>query len=389
MRINYVGPAETFVDFKGNASSFSFFTNYAPDTLNNKIFMIGLYEEAVVSKDRTTDFRRTPMGEMYGVEIMANGLNTILTRNFLYMAPSWVNILGLFLISGLMGLLLPRMSILKGALLLVLTFFGIVLGGYLLYESSYIISMAVPIFNVLGIFMALSVYKSLSEETEKKQIRDLFGKMANDEVVDEMLKSPDQLKLGGERREMTVLFSDIRGFTTLSESINDPEELVKLLNEYLNAMTIIVKNNQGILDKYVGDEIMAFWGAPLIINPEEQAYLSCKTAVEMIRELNRLNSQWPEGKRLNIGIGINTGPMLVGYMGSESRMDYTVIGDSVNLGARLEGANKYYKTHIIINEDTHRLLKDCIYCRELDRVRVKGKKHPVTIFELLDIKERV
>jgi len=387
MRINFAGPAETFVDFEGSASSFAYFTNYAPDTLNNKIFMIGLYDEGIVSRDRTTDFRKTPLGEMFGVEIMANSLNTILTRNFLYMAPPWVNILGLFLISGLMGLLLPRLSILKGALLLVLVFVGIILGGYFLYESSYIITMAVPIFNVLGIFMALAVYKSLSEETEKRHIRDLFGKMANEEVVDEMLKSPDQLKLGGERREMTVLFSDIRGFTTISESINNPEELVQLLNEYLNAMTMIVKKHQGILDKYVGDEIMAFWGAPLIITPEEQAYLSCLTAVEMMETLHQLNSQWPENKQLDIGIGINTGPMLVGYMGSESRMDYTVIGDSVNLGARLEGANKYYRTHIILNEDTHALLQNRIYSRELDLVRVKGKKLPVTIYELVGIKQ--
>jgi len=242
--------------------------------------------------------------------------------------------------------------------------------------------MIMPILGVFFIFLFISIFKTMTEESEKKFITNLFGKLANEDVVNELLKDPASLRLGGERRFLTVLFSDIRSFTTLSEGM-DAEELVSFLNQYLDAMSQIVKKYNGTLDKYVGDEIMCFWGAPL---PQEQhAYMACITAVEMMERLHELNEAWPPERQLNIGIGINSGDMLVGYMGSESRTDYTVIGDSVNLGARLEGTNKYYHTNIIISEDTYEIVKDQAVVRELDLVRVKGKNKPVRIFELVDI----
>jgi adenylate cyclase len=197
-----------------------------------------------------------------------------------------------------------------------------------------------------------------------------------------MLKDPEKLKLGGEKKDLTVLFSDIRGFTSISEHMT-PERLVKFLNEYLTKMTDMVFKYDGLLDKYMGDAIMAIWGAPL--DQSDHPLRACYTALEMVEELHLLQHKWAtEGMpRLNIGIGINAGPMVVGNMGSERRFDYTVMGDSVNLGSRLEGLNKLYGTNIIISEMTYERVREEILGRELDLVRVKGKDQPVKIYELL------
>jgi adenylate cyclase len=203
--------------------------------------------------------------------------------------------------------------------------------------------------------------------------------------VDELLKNPKMVRLGGEKNILSVLFSDIRGFTSISEKMT-AELLVEHLNEYLQAMTDIVIESDGTLDKYVGDEIMAFWGAP--IPQEDHALRTCRAAVKMIDVLNELNVNWTAlGKpKLDIGIGINTGEMVVGNMGSASRMNYTLMGDNVNLGARLEGTNKVYGTKIIISEFTYEHVKDHVIARELDLIRVKGKALPVKIYELIDMK---
>jgi adenylate cyclase len=205
-------------------------------------------------------------------------------------------------------------------------------------------------------------------------------------VVNEMLKHPEKLKLGGDRKDLSVLFSDIRGFTTIAEGLT-PEDLVHLLNEYLTVMTDIVFKYDGTLDKYMGDAIMAIYGAPLDL--PDHPIKACQSALEMMEELKRLNQKWTgEGKQpMDIGIGINTSPMMVGNMGSEQRFDFTVMGDSVNLGSRLEGANKSYKTNIIISEFTFDRVKDEFACMELDSVRVKGKTEPVKIYNLVGDKD--
>jgi adenylate cyclase len=203
-------------------------------------------------------------------------------------------------------------------------------------------------------------------------------------VVEEMLKNPDKLKLGGEKKDLTVLFSDIRGFTSISERMT-PEGLVKFLNEYLTKMTDLVFKYDGLLDKYMGDAIMAIWGAPL--DQPDHVRRACLTALDMVEELHRLQKKWSaEGMPfLNIGIGVNAGPMVVGNMGSDRRFDYTVMGDSVNLGSRLEGLNKTYGTNILASEMTFEKVKEEFLGRELDLVRVKGKDRPVKIYELLSL----
>jgi len=210
----------------------------------------------------------------------------------------------------------------------------------------------------------------------------MFGKYVSATVVDQMMEYPPEL--GGVDKELTVFFSDIRGFTTLSESMT-PQELVNHLNIYLTAMTDIIMDYQGTLDKYVGDEVMCFWGAP--IPQKDHAILACKCALNQMQVLGELNAKWPKEKRIDIGIGINSGIMTVGNMGSLGRMNYTLMGDNVNLGARLEGTNKQYLTHIIISENTYGLVKDKVVARELDNIRVKGKNRPVLIYELMDVIE--
>jgi len=200
-------------------------------------------------------------------------------------------------------------------------------------------------------------------------------------VVNEMISDPSKVVLGGEKRELTVLFTDIRDFTSISETL-DPKQLSDLLNEYLTPMTEIVMRHSGTIDKYIGDCLMAFWGAP--VHLDNHAELAAKAALEMGDKLKELNITFKEkyGHELRIGIGLNAGEMSVGNMGSTQIFSYTVIGDAVNLGSRLEGINKLYMTQTIGSEATINRLPEGFISRELDRVRVKGKKKPVSIYEI-------
>ena len=224
-------------------------------------------------------------------------------------------------------------------------------------------------------------YQYFFEGREKRKMKRLFGQYVSKDVYDQLVANPDLARLGGQRRQMTVLFSDIRGFTTVSEK-GQPEEIVAILNEYFTRMVEIVFAHKGTLDKFVGDMVMALFGAPL--DDQDHAEHAVDAALEMIRELNRLNEKWAaEGRpALDIGIGISTGPMIAGNIGSEAIMSYTVIGDSVNLGARLESLNKEYGTRIIISEATREALPGRYQFRPLGDVVVKGKTRPVAIFEV-------
>ena len=228
-------------------------------------------------------------------------------------------------------------------------------------------------------FLSIVAYRVVTEERDKRRIKIMFGKYVSPAVVDQMMDNPPEL--GGVDKELTVLFSDIRGFTTLSENMS-PQALVNHLNTYLTEMTDIILEYDGTLDKYVGDEIMCFWGAPL--PQEEHALYACLCALRQMEALRELNKGWPPERRINIGIGVNSGIMTVGNMGSLGRMNYTLMGDNVNLGARLEGTNKQYATNVIISENTYGLVKDKFVVRELDNIRVKGKNKPVLIYELID-----
>lgn len=250
----------------------------------------------------------------------------------------------------------------------------------------YFFDPVTPIFGIFINFVAALGTRFVNEQKEKLKIKRMFSNYVNKSVVESLLKDPSKLKLGGEKKNLTVLFSDVAGFTSISESMN-PEALVKLLNEYLSEMTEIVLESDGLLDKYIGDAIMAVWGTPIALpdHPER----ACKSALKMMERLIILQKKWKKKNlpEINIRIGINTGEMVVGNIGSTKRMDYTVMGDAVNLASRLEGTNKQYGTKILISEFTYVHIKHKFLTREIDSVRVKGKLKPVKIYELISEKK--
>lgn len=332
------------------------------------------------------DLRATPFSSATpGVFIHAQAIQNIIDGDYLqrWYGLAIVEALSYLLLGLLMGLIFPRLPA-WGGLLATLAFAG----GLYLIDINFLFRDGVWFLNVLptlqaGItFLGITVYGYLTEGREKRKIRQAFQFYLTKSVVDEMLKDPSKLKLGGEKRDCTVLFSDIRGFTTISEQLS-PEGLVNLLNEYLTPMTDLVFRYEGTLDKYMGDAIMAIFGAP--IAHTDHSVRACHCSLDMMEALEGLKKQWNERglPEMDIGIGLNTGPMSVGNMGSAIRFDYTVMGDNVNLGSRLEGINKQYGTNIIISEYTRHDAADHIAARELDSVRVKGKQEPVRIYELL------
>lgn len=379
--VNYMGPAKTFPHYsisdilKGRIPA---------EKIRNKIVLVGATAIGIY------DLRVTPFGATYpGVEIHATVIDNILHRNFLTHSgfTRFIDLCAIILFGLLMGLIIPRLKAVKGiffALTIICVFVAI--NMFLFVSFNIWLNLIYPALTMITIYLGITVYRYITEEREKKKIRGAFQYYLTASVINEMLKNPDKLKLGGDKKNLSVLFSDIRGFTTISEKLT-PEELVHLLNEYLTAMTDIVFKYDGMLDKYMGDAIMAVFGAPL--DQPDHARRACQTALDMMNELHRLQKKWiEEGKPpLNIGIGINSGDMVVGNMGSQMRFDYTVMGDMVNLGSRLEGTNKEYGSNIIFSEFTYNAVKEFMCCRELDWVRVKGKKLPVKIYELLGEKK--
>jgi adenylate cyclase len=379
--VNYRGGRSTFPSY-----SFSkVISREVPkENFKGKIVLVGATATGIY------DARVTPFDtSLPGVEIHATVIDNILRRDFI-LQPDWIwsiNIMAIILMALIPGLFISRLSPVRGAPISVgLLLIYIVINWYLLVDQRMWINLVYPFLGFSGVFMAVTVYQYFTEEREKRKIRSAFQFYVSAGVVEEMLKDPSKLKLGGERKELTVLFSDIKGFSNLSETL-PPETLTKLLNLYLTPMTVTVFKYQGTLDKYMGDAIMAIFGAPLEQN--DHAEKACRTAIDMVEALKALQKTWeidgiPE---FSIGIGINTGPMSVGHMGSDVLFDYTVIGDQVNLGSRLEKLNREYGTNIIISEYTHRHLQDTFISRELDIVRVKGRTEPVTIFELIGTEE--
>ena len=377
--INYLGPARTFPYY---SITDIIHGRLDKNLFRDKIVLVGASATGIY------DLRVTPFSTVCpGIELHATVIDNILHRNFIQ-RPGWAAIIDIFAIVFLGLIAVPVLSRLKAILGLLLTLALVVIyvfiNRYVFTGYNLWLNLVYPMCAVFGVYVGITVYRYMTEEREKKKIRGTFQYYLSGPVIEEMLKDPSKLKLGGEKKDLTVLFSDIRGFTTISEKLS-PEDLVHLLNEYLTVMTDKVFVYGGLLDKYMGDAIMAVFGAP--IDDPEHPGKCCRTALEMMDELKRLQKKWADEKRpiLDIGIGINTGDMVVGNMGSEMRFDYTVMGDNVNLGSRLEGINKEYDTNIVISEYTYARVKDEFFCRELDSVRVKGKIHPVKIYELMGL----
>jgi adenylate cyclase len=377
MLINYRGPHQTF-PYVSAADVLA--DRVPPDVLRKKLVLVGVTAAAVA------DVRATPFDGIFpGVEIHANILDNILRNDFI-LQPKWAVLIEVGVIIGLTLVLGAALHYARGVAGVVLA--GTLLGAYLLISQLAFrvyglpLSLVYPILAIALTYTAISLQHYVVEEREKRKIRNAFGLYLSPSLADMVSERPDMLALGGEKRDLTVLFSDIRGFTTMSERL-EPEMLVELLNEYLGAMTEVIFSHDGMLDKYIGDAIMAVWGAPL---PQpDHAARACRAALGMVARLETLNEQWRQRgwPKMEVGVGLNTGPMVVGNMGSVRRLSYTVIGDNVNLGSRLEGLNKLYGSSVIASETTVQEAADVVTARELDLVRVKGKRLPVRIFQIL------
>lgn len=330
------------------------------------------------------DQRVTPFSEFTpGTYTHASLVSNTISGHFLSRPDelNWVE-LGLMLVLGLaIATLTPRIPSFIGKM----AFQIAVIGGfsvvtYGLFAWGLKLDWVLPTLHLTVTAFGTIFLAYLSIDREKLKMRSTFSRYLGEEVMDVALQDPDKLNRG-EKREMTVLFSDIRGFTSLSEHMS-PEKLADFINQYLSPMTQIVFEEKGTLDKYIGDAVMAFWNAPL--DQPDHALRACRAAIHMLERLEELKLEWRKAgyPELEIGIGINTGQMVVGNMGSDVRVDYTVLGDSVNLGSRLEGTTKEYDTRTIISEFTRAAVKDGIITRRLGAVRVKGKKVPVGIYEL-------
>ena len=324
--------------------------------------------------------------EMPGVEIHANAIRTIMTGRY-YRHPAlwlmWAVVALLILAVELLSLRLSTLWATVSTLMLILL---VVAGEFWSFLAARLVwEMVFPVLAIAMAFVGVNLYQYVRTQKEKQMIIGAFARYVPEKVVNDLLAHPEKLVLGGEERFLTVMFTDVANFTSISERLS-PRELVNLINEYLTEMTEIVFQYDGIIDKYEGDAIMAEFGAPVFF--EDHARKACLAALEMQERLMELRQRWSRQKLppLSCRAGINSGTMIVGNMGSRRVFDYTVLGDEVNLASRLEGANKIFRTRIMISESTRKLIGEDFYTRPLDLIRVKGKQKPVQVFELMGVK---
>jgi adenylate cyclase len=375
--INYLGPPKVFPqisisDILGGKTPKGTFTD--------RIVLVGATAMGI------HDLSNTPISPLYpAVEIHATVIDNILAGDFLA-KPKWSRIfdlLAIILLCGMAGAALPRLSAVKGLAFTGGLFALYVLATYWLFSDYRVwLNLVYPLLALLITYTVLTVYRYVTEERERKRIKSVFRQYAPPRVIDEILKDPRRLQLGGEEKVLTVLFSDLWGFTGYSERYA-PHEMITFLSEYFDKMSQKVFQQWGTLKEYVADELMAIFGAPL--DQPDHAHRACKAALDMQRELVALREEWvPMGRPpLRARIGINSGPMLVGNLGSRYRFAYGALGDNVNLGSRLEGLNREYGTEILIGENTARLVGDAFRLRELDMVRVRGRQQTARVYELL------
>jgi adenylate cyclase len=391
--INFRGPA-LLDDLKSHTyTTYSFFDllysqeqllagqkpNVDPAVFRDKIVFVG------VTASGLFDVFETPFshGKMPGIHVHAAVADDLLSGRFMRAAPDGVRLATVLvagLVVGFVAVLVPAWwaTGVMAALVAIGAWAATRLfaGGYWINLSQPVLTSSVALFGGVG-------YQYFVEGREKRKLKKLFGQYVSKDIYDQLVANPGLARLGGQRREMSVLFSDIRGFTPVLEK-GEPEEIVQMLNEYFTRMVEVVFHHKGTVDKFVGDMLMALFGAPL--EDPLHAEHAVEAALDMIEALRKLNVKWmAEGHpALDIGIGINSGPMIAGNIGSDQIMSYTVIGDAVNLGSRLESLNKQYGTHIIISDATRRHVHDRYTFRPLGDVVVKGKTKPVAIFEVLD-----
>ncbi|MFH0948953.1 MAG: adenylate/guanylate cyclase domain-containing protein [Candidatus Aenigmatarchaeota archaeon] len=363
--INFIGPAGTF-------RTISFSDAMNGTDFNGKIVLVG-----ATAKD-LHDERLTPFSysqPMPGVEIHANVIQMLVTGSRISSQSIESVVLVIFIFALLTSIIVSRFKIIFATIVIVAIALLYIYISALIFSSGIVMNIFYPFIAMAAVYIIDYIYFYHAESKKKRQITGIFGKYVSKEVVDEILKKTkaEKIEFGGTKKEITIMFSDIRDFTGISEKMT-PEKLVELLNEYLSSMSNIIMQKRGIIDKYIGDAVMAFWGAPL--DEKEHAALACEAALEMKAALNKMKN------KISIGIGINTGDAIVGNMGSSQRINYTVIGDAVNIASRIEGLNKIYGTTIIVSESTMKQVSGFVF-RRLDKIKVKGKTKAVQIYELV------
>ncbi|MDR2904356.1 MAG: adenylate/guanylate cyclase domain-containing protein [Helicobacteraceae bacterium] len=378
-----------FVNYRGASRTFPYISavdiyenNFSASDVEGKFALIGTSAAGLL------DLRATPFENVYpGVEIHANVIDNILMGDFIS-RPSWAQAVDLLLIlisATLLSVILAYSSAFLTIVVATTYTIAFFFVSYVaLFEYGFILNLLIVFITIVSVTIMSLVLNFFLESRQKELIRAKLVKKLSPNIVKDLLKNPTEA-LEGREREITLFFSDIRGFTNLSESIGSPKELIKLLNDYMTPMTDIIMSSGGTLDKFIGDAIMAYWNAPA--KTPDHADKAINAAISQIAALQALNEKFRAENRpmIEIGVGINTGFAIVGEMGSIGRADYTAIGDSVNLASRLEGLNKIYGTRIIFSEFTRKKLKGKYIIRELDLVRVKGKSEAVAIYEAIGL----
>ena len=357
----------------------------APAAIAGKLVLIG------TSAAGLNDIKSTPVDPAVpGVEVHAQVLESALTRSLLSQ-PNYGIVVELCA-AILLGILVIAFAPLLGPITLVAVgalFASLLIGTswYFYAKHRMLIDFTYPLLSTTAIYLTLIFTSFVREQAQRRQIRSAFGQYLSPALIEQLAQSPEKLVLGGEQREMTIMFSDVRGFTTISESYkNDPQGLTALMNRFLTPLTNAILDRKGTIDKYMGDAIMAFWNAPL--DDKQHQLHACEAAIDMLERIDVLNQERAiEAKEsgqtfipLNVGVGLNTGVCVVGNMGSDLRFDYSVLGDSVNLASRLEGQSKEYGFPIIVGSKTALAVKDKFAILELDFIMVKGKKEPEVIY---------
>ncbi len=380
--INYIGESETIpaVSFVDILKAFKQGNEKFLNQFEGKICIIGPTMRSL------GDYYPTPFDESTpGFFAHANVYDMIATNSFITQVPWWIQFLILLLITLTVGYYTHTRQIKIGIFVLIAVTLLFLICVVIAFNSEHLwMNITAPLSALLICFVATVAYKAATEGRQRKLITSMFGTYVDSNVVRILINNPSLAKLGGEKHEITVLFTDIKGFSGISEKVSE-DVLVKLLNIYFTDMTNVILANGGAVDKFIGDSIMAFWGAPL--PDSDSAYHACVTAVQMQSQLEKLQTRLIKigGIGIKQRIGINTGLCVVGNMGSEQKKNYTVTGDPVNLASRLEGVNKQYGTGILISEYTYKKAGKRLVTRLVDRVQVVGKTEPVQIFELMDI----
>lgn len=374
MYINYAGETSSYADI-----SFSdvYYGKITADFFKDKIVLIGATATIIHDNHYTPIDQKTPMP---GIEIHANAIQTILDGTYLrhQSLVEFVAFTGLLLAIAVGAFM--YVPVIYGAVVLVLELVAFPFIAKFFFSHGIILDLIWPLFAIFAAYLAVIAYRNFTEFAEKRKLRNAFAHYVSKDLIENVISNPDALKLGGDRREISVLFLDIENFTTLSES-GEPEKVVEIINNYFDALSNLIMEEGGTVDKFEGDAIMALFGAP--ISYPDHAVKACAAALKIREKMAELNTQY--GCNLNVRVGVGTGDAIVGNMGSRERFDYTAMGDTVNTASRLEGINKFYKTRILVMHKTWAAAGGAFFFREVDTICPKGKSDPLQIHELMGV----